>query len=260
MATYVMSDIHGQPEAFDNMLEKIEFKKDDILYLLGDYVDWGPGNMAVIKRIIHLQQSHNIICLIGNHDKLFLEVIASVENIDDKEKMMEEAKLSRRYNLFMRNGGENTLREYMDLEPRERDVIRSWLENLDYYIDDLEVEGRKYYLCHSVPLVGDVDLEDMLWDRVINKYSLTIFQKKYPDTTLISGHTIVNYFDSFNEDKTELRIYKFEEIPCINIDCGGKVFGKTVEEGYGYGVLACIRLEDMKEFYVTPGPSDIRVV
>ena len=42
MATYVMSDIHGQLNSFHSMIDKIGLDKEkDTLYLLGDYVDWG---------------------------------------------------------------------------------------------------------------------------------------------------------------------------------------------------------------------------
>jgi len=43
MSTYVISDIHGELDAFKEMLEKINFKYDgtDELHIIGDMVDWG---------------------------------------------------------------------------------------------------------------------------------------------------------------------------------------------------------------------------
>ena len=53
MATYVISDIHGECDMFLEMLEKIELKDSDILYILGDVVDRGPcspiGRLAAIR-------------------------------------------------------------------------------------------------------------------------------------------------------------------------------------------------------------------
>ncbi len=42
MATYVISDIHGQYKMFLDLLDKIKLKDTDTLYILGDILDRGP--------------------------------------------------------------------------------------------------------------------------------------------------------------------------------------------------------------------------
>ncbi len=44
MATYVISDIHGEYELFIKLLEKIRFTSADTLYVLGDVIDRGPAS------------------------------------------------------------------------------------------------------------------------------------------------------------------------------------------------------------------------
>ena len=39
MSTYVISDIHGNYEAYMRLLEKIRFSESDTLYVLGDILD-----------------------------------------------------------------------------------------------------------------------------------------------------------------------------------------------------------------------------
>ena len=39
MATYVVSDIHGEYDMFVELLEKISLREDDTLYILGDILD-----------------------------------------------------------------------------------------------------------------------------------------------------------------------------------------------------------------------------
>ena len=39
--TYVMSDIHGMGALLEEMLEKIHFSGEDVLYILGDMIDLG---------------------------------------------------------------------------------------------------------------------------------------------------------------------------------------------------------------------------
>lgn len=48
LSTYVMSDIHGNYRAYKAMLEKINFNREDMLYILGDILDRGPNPIRII--------------------------------------------------------------------------------------------------------------------------------------------------------------------------------------------------------------------
>ena len=63
--TYVMSDIHGQYDAFIKMLKRINFKSKDILYVIGDVIDRGPHP---IKTLLYIMKKKNINMLAGNHE------------------------------------------------------------------------------------------------------------------------------------------------------------------------------------------------
>ena len=39
--TYVVSDLHGNLEKFQKLLEQIGFTDDDVMYVIGDIVDCG---------------------------------------------------------------------------------------------------------------------------------------------------------------------------------------------------------------------------
>ena len=54
---YVMSDIHGNFNAYKAMLEKINFGASDMLYILGDILDRGPNP---IKIILDLMERSNV--------------------------------------------------------------------------------------------------------------------------------------------------------------------------------------------------------
>ncbi len=64
MSTYVMSDLHGNYNAYIKMLEIIDFKNSDMLYILGDILDRGPNP---IKIIIDLMKRPNVEVIAGNH-------------------------------------------------------------------------------------------------------------------------------------------------------------------------------------------------
>lgn len=51
MSRYAISDIHGCAKTFKNLLRRISFSKEDVLYLLGDYIDRGPDSKGVIDHI-----------------------------------------------------------------------------------------------------------------------------------------------------------------------------------------------------------------
>lgn len=83
MAIYAMSDIHGCYGSFMrrinqlNNLESVKAGRDKLI-LLGDYIDGGNNSFKVLKTIYELQQevgADNMIVLMGNHDKWFLDFL-----------------------------------------------------------------------------------------------------------------------------------------------------------------------------------------
>lgn len=48
MVKYVMSDIHGNYKKFRLMLERIDFKEEDTLYILGDVIDRGTKGLSIL--------------------------------------------------------------------------------------------------------------------------------------------------------------------------------------------------------------------
>ena len=63
--TYVISDIHGNYKKFLDLLEQINFKDEDILYLLGDLVDYGEESMELIEDV---SLRLNVYPIAGEHD------------------------------------------------------------------------------------------------------------------------------------------------------------------------------------------------
>ena len=45
---YCMSDIHGDYEKYRRMLETIQLKETDTLYILGDVADRGPEQVSIL--------------------------------------------------------------------------------------------------------------------------------------------------------------------------------------------------------------------
>jgi len=70
---YVIGDIHGGCRTFLALLEQISLKRDDTLYLLGDYVDRGPDSKGVLDTILKLlSDGYDVRPVCGNHDDMLL--------------------------------------------------------------------------------------------------------------------------------------------------------------------------------------------
>lgn len=68
--TYVMSDIHGEYSSFLELLSKINFSDNDILYICGDMIEKGPDSIRLAKYIF---SRNNIKVIRGNHEEDFLK-------------------------------------------------------------------------------------------------------------------------------------------------------------------------------------------
>jgi predicted phosphodiesterase len=64
MRVAIVSDIHGNRQAFEAVLEDIEGSACEELWCLGDLVGYGADPDACVE----LAQRHAAICLAGNHD------------------------------------------------------------------------------------------------------------------------------------------------------------------------------------------------
>jgi bis(5'-nucleosyl)-tetraphosphatase (symmetrical) len=77
MALYLIGDIQGCDAALGRLLDAIAFSPSrDRLVLLGDLVNRGPDSLAVLRRVMALQDA--AACLLGNHD---LHLLALAQGI-----------------------------------------------------------------------------------------------------------------------------------------------------------------------------------
>lgn len=215
--TYVISDIHGCAKTFIALVENvIQLKKQDVLFLLGDYIDRGPDSRGVIDYIICLQQNgFNVVALRGNHEQMLLD------SINDPSTS----------NRFLINGGQKTIESFgisetKDLSPHYIDFFNS----LTYY-----ALHKKFILVHAglnfeIPDPFE-DTTSMLW---IRRFTVS---DKFSNRIIVHGHTptaLVEIQDS---------IAQVQKVPVISID-NGCVYGLNEF----YGNLCCLQLEPLELF------------
>lgn len=212
---YCMSDIHGEADCFHAMLELIQFSPEDTLYILGDVIDRQASGVDLLKEIM---KTPNIVMLLGNHEKMCLDTLGPLNVYGSRA-------------LWQQNGGSNTYRELVYVcTSAEKHRILDFLSRLPDYCE-VKVAGRNFFLVHGMPSDNP---EDRIWER-----PKTDSPAPFENCTAIVGHTPVCYLTG-NMDEV-FKIWHGNGI--IDIDCG---CGNKTE----YRRLACLRLDDMAEFYV----------
>ena len=71
-STYVMSDIHGNTERFDSVMQKIQLQPEDTLYVLGDVIDRYPDGIRLLRKLMAMP---NVRMLLGNHEFMMLDAL-----------------------------------------------------------------------------------------------------------------------------------------------------------------------------------------
>lgn len=86
MKIYVIGDIHGYIDEFNEALQLVNLEEQDAkLILLGDYIH-GHDSYAVLDRVMELQEQYGtdrVIALKGNHEALVLSKLSTISEYDD---------------------------------------------------------------------------------------------------------------------------------------------------------------------------------
>lgn len=224
---YVISDIHGMWDKYQNMLKLINFSAEDELYILGDVIDRGEDGIKILQDI---RRHTNMHLLMGNHELMAVQTLFAKDENEWNEKMI----------VWAMNGGEGTYYSLLELPEEEQKELAELLITLPDCME-VEVNEHMFHLVHGFP--ADT-LEKQVWTRPeLNT------KNPFKDKTLIVGHTPVmllhdnpdKYIHMLREKGKHVEIEHAEGF--IDIDCG-------CSSGIPEERLACLRLQDMKEFYV----------
>jgi serine/threonine protein phosphatase 1 len=73
MRVLAIGDVHGCLGPLDELLAWVNPTDDDLVVMLGDYVDRGPDTRGVLDRLIALKRTgRRLVCLRGNHEIMML--------------------------------------------------------------------------------------------------------------------------------------------------------------------------------------------
>ena len=232
--TYVISDIHGELDAFKEMLKKIKFKDSDMMYIIGDVIDRGPDSVKTLK---YIMENENMVLIAGNHEHLAVMCLNKLlkEITEDTIDEIESGETMGVIEEWQLNGGAITLSQLL-LQGKTKIIeIYNYLTHLKLY-KELEVGDKKFLLVHAGlgnfkknKKMKEYSILDLCWDGL--NYNKKYFDDKY----IITGHTPTQ-----NIKENENPGYIYINNNNIAIDCGA-TYGER---------LGCLRLDDMKEYYV----------
>lgn len=217
---YLTSDPHGEYRKFLNILDKINFNENDKMIILGDVIDRGSESIPLLQFIM---RQKNMELLLGNHESMCLKGLIHND--------------MGYYNCWIDNGGLSTLYQFDKLNKIQQNNILEYLQSCKLYkiIDnyilshagvDTLVYTSNLYISEFMSLQTE---EDLLWRQDFQN------TRSLDDYTVIFGHTPTCYLHKSNP----MKIWHGKNK--IGIDCGACFKG---------GRLACLRLDDMREFYI----------
>ena len=71
---YVMSDIHGRKDRFEDVLEQINLQENDVLYILGDVIDRNPSGVSLLRYIQTPQQTQISLPVLVTHHLYMMKI------------------------------------------------------------------------------------------------------------------------------------------------------------------------------------------
>lgn len=221
--TYVTAGICGDFDRYQRLLQTIDLKEEDVLYVIGDMADYGEQGMEVLT---DMSMRVNVYPVAGKHDFLALRMLNGFDKML-KEGTSPTPEFASEMMAWAADGGKPTLDGFRALDDDMREGILDYLSELVLF-EEAEVKGKEYVLVYAG--IGDFDPDTELDDYEPEDFfaPAEAGARFFEDRTLIVGGAPTESGKIEREDGL------------IRLNCGAKDGGK----------LACLCLENGKEFYV----------
>ena len=221
---YAISNIHGNYTKFKEMLDKIAFSDNDIMYVLGDIVDFGDETMEVV---CDLSVRMNVYPVMGEHDAMAYKMLSGFDDMV-KKGGTPDADFISEMQTWSKDGGDKTMAAFRALDPDMKEGVLDYLADMPCY-EVAEAGGVKFLLVHA----GIAGFEK---GKALDNYEPEDFYTEALDmnkdyfnrTCIVVGHTPTADGKITRKGKN------------IAIDCGAA----------NGGPLACLCLDNGKEYYI----------
>ena len=224
---YVVSDIHGNYDLLVKLLKKIKFSKNDTLFVLGDVIDKGKEVDRLLNLLL-IEMENNAVVLAGNHEYDFIKAMTNLIAKDASDKELVE-----------------TAKTYLGLPSISIEQI-DMIMNLNYYHEEddfiLVHAGIPFDIKGNPIPLEQAPIEDLVYDRRFKNENFLP-----PNTKcVIFGHTPTFYIQG-----QKGKIIKYQKPNTVG-NFPKDYYKIHIDTGnYLTGILGCLRLDDMQEFYVS---------
>ena len=157
---YAISNIHGNYTKFKEMLDKISFSENDIMYVLGDIVDYGDETMEVV---CDLSVRMNVYPVKGEHDAMAYKMLSGFDEML-KKGGTPNADFIAEMQTWSQNGGDKTLAAFRSLDADMKEGVLDYLADMAPYevagIGEMVSPGEKCLI--DFPFTGSFGLGDLI--------------------------------------------------------------------------------------------------
>lgn len=206
---YCFPDIHGCTSFLNKALSFV-YKRNPNggkIIFLGDYIDRGPDNWGVLKTVMTPPENWEFICLLGNHEEMFLQ--SYFYNMP-----FYDGKAARDIAGFDQD--EFVIYEHV-VQGIDRSIIE-WMSKLKlFHIEDSNVFAHAFYDDTRSP--DEQISNDCVWTRMDDFMK---FPNSKQGLYLTHGHTPRKRGPMQSQDRT-------------NLDCGAVFYGRYVIGEYVKG-------------------------
>lgn len=183
--TFVASNLYGRLDKFEKLIKKINLKDSDVLYILGNVVDFGEDSIRLVNE---LSAQYNVYTVLGEHDYKAYLLLSEFDRII-KEGGAPSVSFSKEMISWAQNGGQSTLEAFKNADADEKEGFLDYLSDLPVFEEVTLKNGKEFVLtCRGIDEFDkNTDLYDYDLDSFMNGY-LDIEKTYYNDKIMVVGY------------------------------------------------------------------------
>ncbi len=183
--TFVVSNLYGRLEKLEKLIKKINLKDSDLLYVLGNIVDYGTES---IELVTDLSTRYNVYSVLGEHDYKAYLLLSEFDRIL-REGGAPSVSFSRDMIAWAQNGGQETLEAFKSADADTKEGFLDYLSDLPVFEEVTLKNGKEFVLtCRGIDNFDkNIDLYDYELDDFMNGY-LDIEKTYFNDRTMVVGY------------------------------------------------------------------------
>lgn len=183
--TFVVSNLYGRLNKFEKLVNKINLKDSDVLYVLGNIVDFGEQSIELIN---DLSTRYNVYSVLGEHDYKAYLLLSEFDRIL-REGGAPSVSFSKEMITWTQNGGQSTLEAFQKADADSKEGFLDYLSDLPVFEEVILKNGKEFVLtCRGIDnFDNNTDLYDYELDDFMNGY-LDIERTYFVDKTMVVGY------------------------------------------------------------------------